>query len=156
MSTTDTSTTQIRLAGFDELTSREAYHLWRLRQEVFIIEQECPYPDLDGRDLESGTRHVLLTIGGELVGCARVLSDGTGGVDRRIGRVLLAQRARGRGLADVLMRAALAECGQAAIHLDAQSGLADWYGSFGFAVTGPEYLEDGVPHLPMSRPAASA
>ena len=135
---------------FEQLDARTAYAVWRLRQDVFVIEQDCPYPDLDGRDLEPATRHVLLQEGDELLGYARVLDDGA---EWRIGRVVLAPAARGRGLADELMSAALEVCGDRTTVLDAQSPLADWYATFGFEVTGPEFLEDGIAHLPMRRAA---
>jgi ElaA protein len=139
----------LRVARFDELDTRTAYAVWKLRQDVFVVEQECPYPDLDGRDREAGARHVLLTDDdGELQGYLRLLDDG----DRaRIGRVVLTTAARGQGLADQLMTAALAETegdGRPVV-LDAQSPLRRWYEGYGFEVTGPEFLEDGIPHLPM-------
>ena len=138
--------------GFDELDTRTAYGMWRLRQDVFIVEQACPYPDLDGRDLEPGTRHVLLREDDELLGCARVLDD----VDVwRIGRIVLATPARGRGLGDVLMEATLEVCPGRDVVLDAQSPLAGWYETFGFSVSGPEFLDDGIPHLPMRRTEGS-
>ena len=134
---------------FSELTARQVYDVALLRQDVFVVEQECPYPDLDGRDTEPGTRHVLLTDdNGLLRGCARVLDDVS---DWRIGRVALARDARGRGLADVLMRTALAETLRRDVVLDAQAPLARWYATHGFAVSGPEFLEDGIPHVPMRR-----
>ena len=134
--------------GFTELRPRTAYDVWRLRHEVFVLEQECLYEDLDGRDPEPSTRHVVMTEGAEVVGYARVLDD-----DEvwRIGRVVLAAAARGRGWADPLMEAALAECPGRDVVLSAQSPLAGWYSSLGFEVSGPEYLEDGIPHLPMVR-----
>lgn len=149
----------VRVLGFDELDARTAYAVWRLRQDVFVVEQACPYPDLDGRDLEPGTRHVVLEEDGALLGYLRLLDDGD---HWRIGRVVLTRTARGRGLADTLMTAALAQChgsGQSfgdsrAVVLAAQSPLAGWYATFGFEVTGPEFLDDGIPHLPMRlRPA---
>ncbi len=135
---------------FAELDAATAYALWQLRQDVFVVEQDCPYPDLDGRDTEPGTRHVLLSApGGALVGCARVLDDAAW----RIGRVVLAPAVRGRGLADELMRAALADCGRRDagrdVVLSAQTPLARWYATHGFAIDGPEFLEDGIPHVPM-------
>ena len=133
---------------FEQLDARTAYAVWKLRQDVFVVEQECPYPDLDGRDVEPGTRHVVLQDGDELLGYARVLDDGD---VWRIGRVVLAPPARGRGLADALMTTALQVCGGRDVVLDAQSPLADWYAGFGFEVTGPEFLDDGIPHLPMRR-----
>lgn len=134
--------------SFEDLDARTAYEIWRLRQDVFIIEQACPYPDLDGRDLEPGTRHVVLREAEELIGCARVLDDGE---VWRIGRVVLAAPARGRGLGDVLMAGALEVCRGRDVVLDAQSPLAGWYATYGFSVTGPEFLDDGIPHLPMRR-----
>ena len=134
--------------SFDELDTRTAYAVWRLRQDVFVVEQDCPYPDLDGRDDEPGTRHVLLRERDELLGYLRVLDDGD---HARIGRVVLTSAARGRGLADPLMQAALSAIGERPVVLDAQSPLAGWYASFGFEVTGPEFLDDGIPHLPMRR-----
>jgi ElaA protein len=131
---------------FDELDARTAYDVWRLRQDVFVVEQECPYPDLDGRDLERGTRHVLLQEDDRLLGYARVLDDGAAW---RIGRVVLARDARGRGLADRLLEAALDACPDRPVVMDAQSPLRGWYERFGFEVDGPEFLDDGIPHLPM-------
>lgn len=144
----------VTVHAFDDLPPRLAYAAWRLRQEVFVLEQACLYDDLDGRDVEDGTRHVLLTQpsaeGEQLTGYCRVLEDS--GV-WRIGRVVLGGPARGQGLADQLMRAALSDCatrdaGRDVI-LDAQSPLARWYATFGFAVDGPEFVEDGIPHTPM-------
>lgn len=140
--------TEVRTLAFDDLAPRTAYDLWRLRQDVFVVEQECPYPDLDGRDLEDATLHVLLVEDGVLVGCLRVLDDGEWA---RIGRVLVAPAGRGRGLAAQLMDAAMAACGDREIRLDAQSGLTGFYEAYGFEVTGPEYDEDGIMHVPMSR-----
>jgi ElaA protein len=133
---------------FDDLDARTAYALWRLRQQVFVVEQASPYPDLDGRDLEPTTRHVLARDGDELVGCLRVLDDGT---HARIGRVVVSAAARGRGLARDLMDAAMAVVGEREVRLDAQTGLTAFYESYGFAVSGPEFVEDGVAHVPMSR-----
>lgn len=139
---------RITLLGFEELDSRTAYELWRLRQQVFVVEQQSPYPDLDGRDLESTTRHVLATDADQLVGCLRVLDDGT---HARVGRVVVAPAARGHGLARKLMDVAMAEIGDREVRLDAQTGLAGWYASYGFEVSGPEFVEDGIAHLPMRR-----
>ncbi len=131
---------------FAALDARAAYDLWRLRQDVFVVEQACPYPDLDGRDLEPGTRHVLLREDDVLLGGARVLDDGD---VWRIGRVVLTPAARGRGLAEPLVHTALQVCPGRDVVLDAQSPLRGLYAGFGFAVSGPEFLEDGIAHLPM-------
>lgn len=136
----------IAAVRFETLTGAEVYQLCRLRQQVFILEQACLYPDLDDRDLEPGTRHVLMTADGGLVGYARVLDDQT---VWRIGRVVLDPAVRGRGLADRLVRAALEVCPGRDVVLDAQSPLAGWYATFGFVLDGPEFVEDGIPHVPM-------
>ena len=136
----------IEAVPFEALDAAAAYDVWRLRQQVFVVEQACPYPDLDGRDDEPGTRHVLLREGVALIGYARVLDDGE---TWRIGRVVLAEHARGRGLAEQLMQTALDVCPDRDVVLDAQSPLVGWYENFGFEVTGQEFLEDGIPHLPM-------
>ncbi len=136
----------IEAVPFQSLDAATAYDVWRLRQQVFVVEQACAYPDLDGRDDEPDTRHVLLRDGTRLVGYARVLDDGE---TWRIGRVALAEEARGRGLAGPLMETALKVCVDRDVVLDAQTPLAGWYESMGFVVTGEEFLDDGIPHLPM-------
>jgi ElaA protein len=141
----------VRVLGFDELDATTAYDVWRLRQQVFVVEQHSPYPDLDGRDQEPGTLHLLAEQYGAVAGYARVLDDG----DRaRIGRVVVARQFRGQGLADLLVRAALDAIGDREVRLDAQTALREWYASYGFVVTGPEFDEDGVFHVPMARPRA--
>lgn len=146
---------EIIVAPFDKLEPAVAYDLWRLRQDVFVVEQDCPYPDLDGRDLEPTTAHAVLLAsaddtGRRVLGTARVLDDGD---LWRIGRVCLDRTARGKRLADDVMRAALAHVdaagdGRDAV-LDAQSPLVGWYATFGFAPDGEDFLEDGIPHTPM-------
>lgn len=141
---------RIVTSGFTDLGVAEAYACWRLRQDVFVVEQNCPYRDLDGRDDEPGTRHVRLLDGDALVGYLRILDDGD---VARVGRVVLAPAARGHGGADTLMQAALDEVGDAPSVLDAQAPLAGWYARFGYAACGAEFLEDGIPHVPMVRRA---
>ncbi|WP_125773750.1 GNAT family N-acetyltransferase [Antribacter gilvus] len=158
-----TDTSEILVAALADLDPVVAYGVWKLRQDVFVVEQDCPYHDLDGRDLEPATRQVVLLAGvpgsvpgrpaaARVIGTARVLDDGA---VWRVGRVALDLSARGRGLADELMQAALAHVeahgdGRDVV-LDAQSPLAGWYGKHGFEPDGPEFLEDGIPHTPMRR-----
>ena len=140
---------RVLVAGLDELPVRTAYDVWRLRQQVFVVEQACPYPDLDGRDHEDSTRHVeLIDDEDAVVGTLRVLDDGGWA---RIGRVVVAPVARGRGLAAAMMDRAMALCGDREVRLDAQTGLTAFYEGYGFVVTGPEFDEDGVMHVPMGR-----
>ena len=143
---------RVLVAGVDDLPVRTAYDVWRLRQEVFVVEQDCPYPDLDGRDLEESTRHVVLLDAEDgrdrVVGTLRVLDDGGWA---RIGRVVVAPTVRGRGLAAMMMDEAMTLCGDREVRLDAQTGLTSFYEGYGFVVTGPEFDEDGIMHVPMSR-----
>jgi ElaA protein len=139
---------EVRVAAFDELEPRTAYQLWQLRESVFVVEQSCPYPELDGRDLEPDTRHLWVERDGVPVGCLRLIDD-VGQV--RIGRVAVAQEHRGAGLADALLTAALAVSPDRDVVLDAQTYLEQWYARFGFRATGPEFLDDGIPHVPMRR-----
>jgi ElaA protein len=141
----------VQVLAFEDLDARTAYDVWRLRQQVFVVEQQSPYPDLDGRDHEPTTRHLLVERDGRLVAYARVLDDGGWA---RTGRVLVAPDARGQGLADELVQTALEVIGDREVRLDAQTGLRDWYASYGFVVIGPEFDEDGVVHIPMARPGA--
>ncbi|WP_416955418.1 GNAT family N-acetyltransferase [Nocardioides sp. T5] len=140
------------MARVDDLPVRTAYDVWRLRQDVFVVEQDCPYPDLDGRDLEESTRHVVLLDDEDgrdrVVGTLRVLDDGGWA---RIGRVVVAPTVRGRGLAAVMMDEAMTLCGDREVRLDAQTGLTSFYEGYGFAATGPEFDEDGIMHVPMTR-----
>lgn len=138
----------VRVAAFAELSAETAYRLWALRSEVFVVEQDCPYLDLDGRDLEPGTRHLWVERDGTPVATLRLLDDGDG---LRIGRVATRADARGDGLAAALVTEALSLAGERGVVLDAQSHLVDWYERFGFAPSGRGFLEDGIPHTPMRR-----
>jgi len=137
---------QIVAVPFQHLDQESVYAVCKIRQDVFVVEQQCAYPDLDGRDVDPETRHVLMIDDEALLGYARVLDDGD---VWRIGRVLLAPDARGRGLADLVMDSALSVSEGRDVVLDAQSPLAGWYATFGFEVEGAEFEEDGIPHLPM-------
>lgn len=144
-------TAELRIASFAELSARTFHDLLKLRVDVFVVEQECPYPELDGRDVEPGTRHLWLERDGVPLAYLRILTDPDGVA--RIGRVVVAKEARGDGYAGRLMAAALAEVGDRPCVLEAQSYLVGFYGRHGFTVSGPEYVEDGIPHTPMRRDA---
>jgi predicted GNAT family N-acyltransferase len=141
----------LRRAAFAELTPFEVYGLCRLRVDVFVVEQACPYPELDGRDTEPTTVHLWFEEDGEILATIRVLDDGD---TRAIGRVATAASARGRGLAARLMEEGIALCAGVPITLGAQAYLEGWYQRFGFRTSGPGYVEDGIPHVPMRRDAA--
>ena len=141
----------LRRARFAELTPFELYGLCRLRVDVFVVEQECPYPELDGRDAEPTTVHVWFEEDGAVLATIRVLDDGD---TRAIGRVATAATARGRGLAARLIEAGVDLCDGVPITMGAQAHLEGWYGRFGFRRSGPGYVEDGIPHVPMRREPA--
>ncbi|XVX20718.1 GNAT family N-acetyltransferase [Actinomycetota bacterium] len=139
----------VHSASFADLEAPMAYRLWALRESVFVVEQDCPYQELDGRDLEPATRHLWCADdAGEPTAYLRVLADPGAA---RIGRVLTRADQRGRGLAARLMHAALAEIGERPSVLDAQAHLVDWYAAFGYAPSGRGFVEDGIPHVPMRR-----
>ncbi|WP_420368347.1 GNAT family N-acetyltransferase [Curtobacterium sp. L1-20] len=124
------------------------HEILRLRQDVFVVEQGCAYPDIDGRDLEPGT--VQFWAGqGSVDATLRLLREPDG--TERIGRVATAEASRGQGLAARLIEAAIAETRSPRIAIDAQAHLEQWYARFGFVRSGEDFVEDGIPHLPMAR-----
>jgi predicted GNAT family N-acyltransferase len=151
MTATPATEPALRRARFAELTPFELYGLCRLRVDVFVVEQECPYPELDGRDAEPTTVHVWFEEDGAVLATIRVLDDGD---TRAIGRVATAASARGRGLAARLMEEGIALCEGFPITLGAQAHLEGWYERFGFRRSGEGYVEDGIPHVPMRREPA--
>jgi ElaA protein len=146
---------RLRRASFAELTPFEVYELIRLRVDVFVVEQECPYPELDGRDVEPATVHLWFEADGprgpEIAATLRVLDDGA---SRAIGRVATAPQWRGQGLAARLIEEGIGLCEQVPITLGAQAHLEGWYERFGFRRSGARYVEDGIPHVPMRREQA--
>jgi ElaA protein len=143
-------TPAVRRAAWAELDPATLHDIVRLRVDVFVVEQACAYPELDGRDVEPATEHVWVAEQGVPVAAyLRVLAEPDGA--RRVGRVVTHPSARGRGLAAVLVGDVTSRHGEGPIVLDAQAHLASWYARLGFRVTGPEFLEDGIPHVPMLR-----
>lgn len=140
----------VRCARFAELDASTLYALLKLRQDVFVVEQKCAFPEIDGRDAEPGVTHLWIADGTGPLSYLRVFEAAEGAA--RIGRVVTTARARGRGLSGRLMTAALELVGGAPALLDAQVESASFYARFGFGVAGPEYLEDDIPHVPMTRP----
>lgn len=134
------------LADLDPVT---LYRVLALRSDVFVVEQDCVYADTDGRDLEPDARQLWAEQDGKIVATLRLLRDSDGCA--RIGRVATAVSARGSGLAAQLVQRAIELAGPAEIVLDAQTYLFDWYARFGFVRDGDDYVEDGIPHIPMRR-----
>ncbi len=136
----------------DRLSAIELYDMLKMRVDVFVVEQQCAYPELDGNDPEC--LHLRLMNGPELLACARLWRP-QAEANPRIGRVTVSPEHRGKRLGEALMREAICECEKAypdePIELSAQAHLQRFYGSFGFRPISDEYLEDGIPHVDMLR-----
>lgn len=138
-----------------DLGKEQLYALLKLRSEVFVVEQKCAYPDLDGQDLDGDTHHLMGWDNDQLVAYLRLLDPQSQGGDVVIGRVVTAPAGRGKGLGHKMMEQALKQAGkhwpQVPIYLSAQAHLQGYYGKYGFVVAGEEYLEDDIPHIGMRR-----
>ena len=138
---------------FGELTLDELYNILQLRNEVFIVEQDCVYKDLDGKDRSAW--HLMAVEDDKLVAYTRILPPGVSYSDPSIGRVVTSSLKRRSGLGRELMKRSIEACerlfGKTSITLSAQVYLQNFYASFGFIVIGEEYLDDGIPHIDMSR-----
>jgi ElaA protein len=145
---------QVHDAALTDLGPVTLYRILALRSAVFVVEQDCVYLDPDARDLEPDARQLWIEQDGAVVATLRLLHDADGAA--RIGRVATAASARGSGLAAALMRRALELAADRDVVLGAQSYLFDWYTRFGFERDGADYVEDGIPHVPMRRSIESA
>lgn len=155
-----------RCKSWAELGREELYGLLRLRTEVFVVEQDCVYQDLDDKDKDA--LHVWMEQagapadqGGQILATTRLLPVGVSYKrEVSIGRVVTAQSVRRGGWGRKLMKRSLDEVHAAwpgePIRISAQEYLEDFYSSFGFSTVGEVYLEDGIPHVAMTRPAGPA
>ena len=138
-----------------DLGKEQLYASLKLRSDVFVVEQKCAYPDLDGQDLEGDTHHLMGWEDDQLMAYLRLLDPESQGGDVVIGRVLTAPAGRGKGLGHEMMEQALKQAEkhwpQVPIYLSAQAHLQGYYGRYGFVVVGEEYLEDDIPHIGMRR-----
>ena len=138
--------------AFAELTAREWHDIVKLRTDVFVVEQECPYPEFDGRDTEPGTRHCWVAGAGAgrpelpVAAYTRGLAEANGST--KIGRVVTHPEARRSGLGGLLVRHLVQTTGGPWV-LDAQARLADWYAGFGFEPAGEPFDDWGMLHVPM-------
>lgn len=138
--------------GFGEFSAAQLYDLLRLRQAIFVVEQRCAYPDLDG--LDARAEHLLASINGTLAACLRLIPYPD---ERRvaIGRVAVAERFRRRGLARRLMAEALSRCAceypECGVTLTAQTYLTAFYQSLGFQPTAAPFDDYGLAHVAMAR-----
>ncbi len=138
---------------FDELPLRQLYAILQLRSEVFVMEQQCAYQDLDGTDHQA--MHLMSLRDERLMAYARCFPSGVKYPEASIGRVITRSAMRGTGAGHALMREALArmqaQWGEQRIRISAQAHLANFYAQHGFAVQGDVYDEDGIPHVAMLR-----
>jgi len=139
--------------SFAELTVNELYAIMRLRQEVFIVEQNCPYLDADGKDMKS--HHLMGYLGLDLVAYSRLVKPGVSYSEVSIGRVVSSTKHRKRSFGRELMTESIRQIeqlyGPVAIRIGAQQYLQKFYEGFGFVRLGEPYLEDDIPHIIMVR-----
>ena len=136
---------------FDELTASELYEILQLRSEIFVVEQDCVYNDLDG--LDKSAVHLFLKKKGEIIAYSRLLTPGTRFPEYSIGRVVVKQTERGKGYGIEMMKAAkkyiVDKWDASTIKVSAQKYLRKFYEDLGFEIVTDEYLEDGIPHYGM-------
>lgn len=142
---------QWEIKAFDQLSLQELYTILTLRTNVFVVEQACPYPELDGKD--PNCLHLLGTINGELVAYLRILPAALRYDEVSIGRVVIKPSHRGKGLGRLMMEQAIHcitnEWKESQIKIGAQAYLEKFYQSLGFEPVSEVYLEDDIPHLDM-------
>jgi ElaA protein len=146
---------QWRCLTFEQLSTQDLYAVLQLRSEVFVVEQNCVFQDMDGSDAQA--LHLLGEQGGALVAYARCFGPGIKYSEASIGRVITRGSLRGTGAGHVLMREALRVCHShwpsAPVRIGAQARLQDFYREHGFEPASGLYLEDGIDHIEMLRPA---
>jgi ElaA protein len=144
---------QIETKTFQELTTKELYYLLQLRVEIFCVEQNCVYQDLDGKDEKA--LHVIGTKNNKIVAYTRVFKPGDYFKKSSIGRVVVSKEERKHKYGNDIMEASIKTVkdyfNETAIKLSAQTYLRKFYNNLGFKEIGEEYLEDGIPHIAMIR-----
>ncbi|WP_070962717.1 GNAT family N-acetyltransferase [Vibrio sonorensis] len=142
-----------QLKTFEQLTNYQLYALLKLRVDVFVVEQTCPYPELDNKDTSQHALHLLGYQDEQLVACARIVAPGMSYSNASIGRIATAQNARGHGLGHKLVNKAIDAClnrwPEHDIEIGAQEHLNGFYAKHGFKQTSEMYLEDDIPHIDM-------
>ncbi len=143
-----------KFLSFNELSLDELYNIMQLRVNVFVVEQNCPYPELDNKDRHAEAVHVFaVNDQQDMVAYARVLPPGLSYPQASIGRVIVASKYRGHNLGAPLMHhainTALAKWPKAGIQIGAQQAIERFYVELGFKTISPMYLEDDIPHIDM-------
>ena len=141
----------IFVKSFEELSKLELYKILRLRAEVFIIEQDCVYQDVDDKDQKA--LHVILKKSEEIIGYTRLFWPGDYFKEASIGRVVISKKERHNNYGSELMKASILAISEKMkekkIKISAQTYLKNFYNDLGFLESGKEYLEDGIPHIIM-------
>ena len=132
---------------WSELSTIEVENIFSLRSEVFVVEQDCVYQDIDGKDQKA--KHVLGKKNNEIVAYARIFKPGEYFKEASFGRAVVKKTERGKGVGDELVKNCLENITEEEIKISAQSYLKGFYGKHGFKAEGKEYLEDGIPHTAM-------
>ena len=138
------------LKSFKDLNKEELYKLIKLRIEVFVVEQKCPYQDLD--DLDQDAEHMWIEEAGEIISYLRINSGGTKFKEPSLGRIVTKEKYRNKGFATRLIHEALKVIQEnygMPVMISAQSYLQNYYQAFGFETCSEEYLEDDIPHVNM-------
>ena len=130
-----------------ELSTSEVENIFSLRSEVFVVEQDCVYQDIDGKDQKA--KHVLGKKENDIVAYARIFKPGDYFKEASFGRAVVKKTERGKGVGDELVKNCLEIITEEEIKISAQSYLKGFYGKHGFKSEGDEYLEDGIPHTAM-------
>ena len=141
------------LKTFDSLTLQELYAILRLRTEVFVVEQNCVFQDMDNKDQQC--YHLMGWKDGQLIAYTRLVPPGVSYKEPSIGRVVTSPVARGNGTGKLLMEKSIEEIiqlyGKTPIKIGAQLYLKKFYESLGFSQTSNKYDEDGIDHIEMNR-----
>ena len=142
---------KIVLKHFHELTIQELYNILQLRSEVFVVEQNCIYQDIDGKDQKAV--HIFIKENKDVLAYSRVFNEGEYFENPSIGRVVVKKEKRGTELGKKIMVEGAKYIKETftnkKIEISAQKYLKDFYGELGYEFTGNEYLEDGIPHIRM-------
>ena len=141
---------ELHVKRYDELTRDELYEIIKTRIDVFVVEQNCPYAEIDGKDI--GAYHVWLSEDNEIAAYLRVLDKGVSFDDVSLGRVLSVKRRCGLGTAIVKegIRVAKEMFGAERITIEAQTYVKKMYEDLGFVQVSDEFLDDGIPHVKMT------
>jgi len=136
---------------YEKLSLDEFHDLIQLREIVFVVEQDCPYLDVDGKDKKAF--HVIGRLNNKIVATTRILPQGVSYDEVSIGRVVVSPDVRGKSIGKELMEQSMQyvqfHFGKVPVRISAQTYLFEYYKYFGFESTGKEYLEDNIPHVEM-------